>query len=134
MRPGFGATALGAVGLAVVLISGACGGNSQPDAADLGPEAAEGLNVAQRYNCTGCHTGDGSGSVGPTWAGLAGSEVTLDDGSVVTADDDYLRRSIEDPSAQVPDGYRSIMPTQDLTPEEIAALVLYIRELGDSPS
>ena len=46
-----------------------------------------------------CHKVEGAG-IGPTWVGLYGSTVTLDDGTTVVVDDAYLHRSIEDPSAQ----------------------------------
>ncbi|MGA0766576.1 MAG: c-type cytochrome, partial [Ilumatobacteraceae bacterium] len=40
--------------------------------------------------CASCHGEDGNGRVGPKWIGLADSQVTLNDGTVVTADDAYL--------------------------------------------
>ncbi|MGI9578683.1 MAG: c-type cytochrome [Microthrixaceae bacterium] len=124
------------VRLAVVVVVGSvvlasCGGGGEPPAADLSAEAARGLEVAKRFNCTGCHTSDGSGSVGPTWKGLYGSDVELADGEKVTADDEYMRSSIEDPSAQVVKGFRSTMPEQDLTASQLDDVIAYIRELGD---
>lgn len=117
---------------AAALILAGCG-DSEPNAAvDLDPAAAEGLRVAEQRNCTGCHTSDGAGSVGPTWAGLYESEVTLEDGSTVVADDDYLRRAIEDPGAQIVEGFPSSMPTQDLTGAEIDSVIDYIRDLSDA--
>ena len=114
---------------AATLLTGACGGPG-PEATDLSPQAAEGLEVARRYNCTGCHSTDGSDSVGPTWAGLYGSEVELVGGATVVADDPYLRRSIVDPTAEVVEGFRSTMPTQDLDDEQVEAAIAYIRELA----
>ena len=46
-----------------------------------------------------------TGGVGPKFVGLYGSQVTLDDGSTVVADDAYIRRSITDPDAQRVAGY-----------------------------
>lgn len=124
------ALSLAVLTLAALTFS-ACSGGSETSIEDLSPEAASGLEVAQRFNCTGCHTSDGTGSVGPTWKGLHGSDVDLDDGEVVEADDAYLRTAIEDPSAQVVKGFRSTMPEQDLTEAQVDDVITYIRELGD---
>ncbi len=122
---------LGIFAVALLLVLSACTSDTSADTTDLSPEQAEGLALAQRFNCTGCHTSDGSKSVGPTWKGLYGSEVTLDDGSVVTADDAYLRRAIEDPGAQVAEGFRAMMPKQDLTGDDMTAVIVYIKSLAN---
>ena len=63
--------------------------------------------------------------------GLYGSEVRLDDGSSVLADNDYLYESIADPGARVVDGYVDIMPRYENFDESmIFDLVAYIRSLG----
>jgi cytochrome c oxidase subunit 2 len=70
--------------------------------------------------------------VGPTFKGLYGRTVELEDGSTVVADEEYIRRSIEDPSAQVVQGYPDAMPSHDLSDDEVDALILFLREeLGD---
>jgi cytochrome c2 len=82
------------------------------------------------YGCVGCHTGEDS-PVAPTLVGLYGSEVRLDDGSSVLADNDYLYESIADPGARVVDGYVDIMPRYENFDESmIFDLVAYIRSLG----
>ena len=116
---------------AVVLLLSACSTEGAPEAGDLPPQAAEGLAVARRFNCTGCHTSDGGDSLGPTWRRLAGSERELVTGEVVVADQDYLRRAIQEPGAEVVAGFRSTMPTQDLTGDDIDAVIAYIEALGD---
>lgn len=93
--------------------------------ADLSPEAALGLEIAQGNGCLACHD---AGRVGPAWNGLVDSEVLLEDGSIVVADDVYLRRSISDPRADIVAGYSVSMPENDLTDEEIEAVVAFIRE------
>lgn len=94
---------------------------------------AGGQQIATRSGCTACHSIDGSELVGPTWQGLAGHEVTLADGSTVTADDAYLEESIVSPNAKVVEGFEpGIMPPDfgtRLTPEEIQSLVAYIKTL-----
>jgi len=46
---------------------------------------------------------------GPPLRNIYGKDVLLLDGTTITRDDDYLRRSILDPSAQVVEGYRPTM-------------------------
>ena len=93
--------------------------------AQLSPEAALGLEIAQDNGCLACHD---AGRVGPDWSGLAGSEVGLEDGTTVIADDAYLRRSIRDPGADIVTGYTVTMPENDLTDDEIEAVIAFIRE------
>ncbi len=83
--------------------------------------------------CLSCHTIDGRPGVGPTWQGLYGSEVELEDGSKVTADDAYLIESIKDPNAKVVKGFPAgAMPPYGsiLTDANIADLVAYIKSLA----
>jgi mono/diheme cytochrome c family protein len=93
-------------------------------------DAAAGEAIAQAQ-CMTCHTIDGSTLVGPTWQGLYGHEVTLEDGSTVTADDEYIRESIVDPNAKIVEGFPAAMPTFDgvLSDEQITDLIAYIKTL-----
>ena len=81
--------------------------------------------------CAGCHGQDFGGAAGPGWTGLAGSEVELADGTTVVADDDYLTRAITDPGAEVAAGFSIEMPANNLTDDEVAAIVAYINTLAD---
>lgn len=95
---------------------------------------AEGRLVAESRACLSCHTIDGSKGVGPTWSGLYLSRVRLSDGRVVTADDQYLRRSIVTPSADTVDGFPAGVMERVITPgslsdREVQALVEYIKSL-----
>lgn len=95
-----------------------------------GPEA--GQVYVQKYGCMGCHSIDGSTRVGPTWLGLFGSEVELTDGSVVIADEEYLRRSILEPQSQVVAGFNPMTfnaQAVGMTQEEIDAIIEYIATL-----
>lgn len=110
-------------------ILAACGGS------DPVPEPAtalerDGLEVARASGCLSCHGAGGGGGVGPSWVGVAGSEVTLDDGTTVVADGAYLRLAITDPGAQKVAGYTIDMPQNTLTAEEVDAVVAYIEGLG----
>ncbi len=93
--------------------------------AALSPEAARGFQIAQGNGCLACHE---AGRVGPAWSGLADSEVVLEDGSTVVADEAYLRRSIRDPGADIVAGYTVTMPQNALTDDEIDAVIAFIRE------
>ena len=93
---------------------------------------AQGQDLYETQGCTGCHSQDGTRQAGPTFRGLFGSQVTLDDGTTVTADEDYLHASIVDPGGQVVEGFNNIMPgtyAQELTEEQIQALIAFIKSL-----
>jgi len=90
---------------------------------------AKGQSLAQSKGCTACHSVDGSPGVGPSWKGLYGKQETLADGSVVAANEEYLKKSIRDPSAQVVKGYPPIMPKMEFSDEEIAAFLAYIESM-----
>jgi len=80
--------------------------------------------------CVTCHLPDGTGR-GPSLVGLYGSQVTLDTGAEVTADESYLRESILMSQAKTVQGYERIMPTfQGLINEDgVAALIEYIKSM-----
>lgn len=91
-------------------------------------EAAAGQAIYDAQ-CVACHTTDGAASIGPTWQGLIGSEVALDDGSTVTADEEYIIESVRQPAAKVHEGYQPIMPAFDLSDEEMASLIAFMQTL-----
>jgi cytochrome c oxidase subunit 2 len=103
------------------------------DASGDGALAAEGARVAVRRACVACHTVDGQPHVGPTWSRLYGSDVTLQDGRHVIADEAYLTRSMMDPNAEIVSGFKPVMPSYLglLTQPETAAVVEYIKTLRD---
>ena len=115
--------------VALVAILGACTSSSSSAPIDLSPEAAAGREISINAGCASCHGADGNGNVGPKWIGLADSQVTLSDGTVVTADDDYLYTSIKEPGAMKRRGAVGIMPSNKLTDQEIASIIAYIRAL-----
>ncbi|GBD39960.1 Cytochrome c oxidase subunit 2 [bacterium HR37] len=90
-----------------------------------------GEQLYQQRGCNACHTIDGTPSVGPSWKGLFGHEVTLQDGTKVTADENYIRESILEPQAKLVKGYQPVMPSFKgiLTDEEISAIIAYIKTL-----
>ena len=122
--------ALVLVAAAVVAACGGSGGGATSSTVKLTGAAAAGQQEVQNLGCTTCHTVDGSDGVGPTWKGLAGSKVQLEDGRTGTADAAYLRRAVVDPGAQIVDGFRPIMPERDLTDEQVDSIVAYLQALG----
>ncbi len=90
-----------------------------------------GAQLYRQQACFGCHSLDGTEPVGPTFAGLYGKTETLEDGSTVAVDDDYLRESIVDPGAKIVQGYANVpMPAAytGLSDRELSALIAFIRE------
>lgn len=92
-------------------------------------ESATPSPLAVDLGCSSCHSVDGARSEGPTWAGLWGSEVTLTDGTTVTADDAYIRESILEPQAKVHEGFGNSMPAVEVTDAQVDQLVAYIKSL-----
>ncbi|MBV9784513.1 MAG: cytochrome c oxidase subunit II [Acidisphaera sp.] len=117
--------------------------------------AAQGQALFIHFGCSGCHGGNGAGSYGgpggsppgstgqapapsystvraPPLVGLYGSPVPLSDGSVVIADDRYIRDSILDPGAQIVASYQNVMPSfaGQISEEDLVKLIAYIKSLG----
>ncbi len=92
-----------------------------------------GQQLATEYGCAVCHSIDGSKKIGPTWKGLYQSQVTLSDGTKVSADETYLTNSITQPDLQIVAGFTSgVMPStfkQTLSDTQIKALVAFIESL-----
>jgi cytochrome c oxidase subunit 2 len=99
-------------------------------AAPLDPAAQRGQEIARTQGCAGCHGANFDGGAGPSWIGLAGSQVMLADGTSVVADDAYLIRSIAEPNAQIVADYALQMPANSLTEAEIADVVAFIKTLS----
>ena len=95
-----------------------------------------GHTLFDRLGCAGCHGGNAQGQDAavraPPLAGLYGKPVPLADGSIVTADDQYIHDSIVLPNKQVAAGYKPIMPPfgNVLDEDQVAQLEAYIRSLG----
>jgi mono/diheme cytochrome c family protein len=123
--------ALASLVTAAVIVAAACGSGSSDSLSEAG---ARGRRVSTSNGCASCHGPDGQGGVGPKWVGLAGSEVTLESGEKVVADDAYLERAIKDPGAQLVAGYSIQMPTNGLTDAEVADVIAYIHDLSPTGS
>ncbi|WP_263786137.1 cytochrome c oxidase subunit II [Salinibacter grassmerensis] len=95
------------------------------------PKLGEKLYTQQ--GCQGCHSLDGSEMVGPSWKGLYGKkDHQMADGSMVTADANYLRESILQSGAKVVEGYQNVMPSYaNLSERELSGLVEFIKTKSD---
>lgn len=96
-----------------------------------GSLASTGENLFSELACNTCHRPDSTGR-GPMLSNVFGHPVQLHDGTVVTADENYLRESILTPGAQITAGYQPVMPAfQGLVSEEqLLALIEYIKSLS----
>jgi len=64
---------------------------------------------------------------------LFGNDRPLEDGSVVTADEDYIYESITEPSAKVAEGYPNVMQPYDyLSESELQSLIEFIKAQSDN--
>ena len=101
---------------------------TQTNSGDGGdPLAKQGKLLAQAKGCVACHSVDGNAGVGPTWKDLYGKTETMADGSTALVDEAYLKAFIRNPAARVVKGYAPIMPKIDLTDQELAELIAYIK-------
>jgi cytochrome c oxidase subunit II len=112
----------------VSLLAAGCGSKKEQGL------AAEGRQIAKARGCASCHTTDGSNGTGPTWKGLYGSTVLLDDDRTVTANEAYLRESMLQPTAKTVKGFqKGLMETtirpNSLSEKEVKALIAYIKTL-----
>ena len=109
------------------------GGQPSEGAATPVPSGGDPVRGEEVYNsqgCVGCHTTDGSARLGPSWKGIYGSQEELEDGSFVTVDDDYIRRSILEPGAQIVKGYTDIsMTLLDPTEDDIDDIIAFMKSL-----
>jgi cytochrome c oxidase subunit II len=95
---------------------------------------ASGADLFQSLACVTCHRPGETGRIarGPALEGVYGSQVKLADGHTVTADDNYLRESILNPTAKVVAGWDPVMPTfqGQVSEEQLSQLLAYVRSLG----
>ena len=89
-----------------------------------------GKDNAQSLGCIACHSLDGSVGVGPSWKGIAGTTRKLNNGEKILADHSYLEDSITQPNDKVLAGYPPIMPSYDLTHQELDEIVEFIESLN----
>ncbi|HEX3282334.1 MAG TPA: cytochrome c oxidase subunit II [Pyrinomonadaceae bacterium] len=93
--------------------------------------AVAGQQLYQSLGCVTCHGAGGEGGRGPALVGLFGRKVDLTNGQSLTADESYVRESIENPQAKIVTGFGPIMPTfqGQVTPEQLIQLMSFIKSL-----
>lgn len=100
-----------------------------------GSLAREGAALFRQFGCSGCHVGQGTVRA-PPLDGLYGRPVPLQDGTIVIADERYIRDSILFPKSQVAAGYEPLMPSfaGRVTEDELIRLVAYVKSLAHEAS
>ena len=94
-----------------------------------------GLAILQANACNTCHSLDGSRLVGPSYRGLWGKEETvITDGKkrTIIVDEDYIRRAIWEPNADIVDGYnKGLMQSykDQITAAEIDSIIVFLKGL-----
>ena len=99
----------------------------KPVAADIGKA------LLQKHGCLGCHSLDGTPSVGPTFQGISGRQVnvvTNGESRTMTTDRDYLEKSILEPNADIVEGFPPAMPPYAgrIPAEDMTGILDYLME------
>lgn len=94
--------------------------------------AAAGQQMFESLGCASCHGANGEGGRGPALLGLFGSNVTLNGGQTVKADEAYLRESILNPQTKIVNGFSPIMPSfqGQANEEQLLQVVAYLKSLS----
>ncbi len=106
------------------------------DRAEQPPDlASAGEQLFDEQGCANCHAEEATIEA-PDLAGLYDSEVRLESGETVVADENYLRTSILQPQEQIVAGYEPLMPSfqGQLSEGEVIELIEYIKSLSDQES
>lgn len=96
---------------------------------------ANGQRIMKNIGCFACHSVDGSKLVGPSFKGLYGHTATVITGGKereVTVDDEYIKKSIYDPNADVVKGFNKglmLSYTGQLSDDDIAQITEYLKTL-----
>lgn len=97
--------------------------------------AKQGERIFTELACNTCH-GVKDTDHGPSLFGIVGAQRALATGGTVTADEDYIRRSIIAPYDAILKNYKNTMPIyvykDQVTEEQIRALLEYIKTLGNA--
>jgi len=94
-----------------------------------------GLQVLQANGCTACHSLNGTRLVGPSFKGLFGNkrDIILPDGSkkTITADDEYIKRSLYEPNAEVVESYPKVMISykESINDEQLKQIIAYLESV-----
>jgi cytochrome c oxidase subunit II len=97
-----------------------------------GPLDKLGEQLYTERGCKGCHSIDGTlvPNGGPSFKGIWGKTESLADGSTVVIDENYVRESVNVPSAKVVKGFpNGVMPTFQgtLNEQQLAGIIEFIK-------
>lgn len=101
--------------------------------AEIDSPGATGKRIMQNIGCFACHTIDGTKLVGPSFKGIWGAEHTVVTGKEtrkIIVDEEYIKKSIYDPNADVVEGYmKGLMVTYEgqLSDEDIGSIIEYLK-------
>ncbi len=96
---------------------------------------AEGKRLMEKNGCVVCHSSDGTKIVGPTYKGVYGHKVmvvTNGKEREILADDEYIKRSIYEPDADVVKGYNKGMMVSyktQLNDADVANIIEYLKSI-----
>lgn len=102
-------------------------------AAIMDTPGATGKKIMQNIGCFACHTVDGTKLVGPSFKGIWGEEqtvVTENETRKVKVDEEYIKRSIYDPNADVVEGFmKGLMVSYQgqLSEDDIKSIIEYLK-------
>jgi cytochrome c oxidase subunit II len=102
---------------------------------DIPADEPPGLTLIKRNGCVACHSLDGIKIVGPSFKGIYGHEVevvTNGQDRTITVDDEYIKRSIQEPNADVVKGFNPglmISYKEQVSEEDIKKIIEYINGL-----
>jgi cytochrome c oxidase subunit 2 len=97
----------------------------------------QGLTLMKFQGCMACHSLDGSKIVGPTYLNLFGKqEVVNRNGAetTITVDEEYIKRSIFDPNADIVKGYpKGLMQSYKgkISDADISKIIEYLKSLNE---
>ena len=99
--------------------------------------ADQGFQILSQNGCNACHSSDGTKLVGPSYLGGWGGTRTVVTGREereVPIDEEYIKRSIYDPNADVVKGYnRGLMLSYEgmVSEEEVLLIIEYLKALNE---
>ncbi len=114
------------------MISG-CGSTKASDIHGTRSPIDAGEILYKTRSCAGCHSVEKDKIItGPSWRDMFGSQVPLEGGATVTADEEYVRESILAPAAKIHRGFPNVMPSQQgmLREQDINAIIAYMKSIS----
>jgi len=112
--------------IAVYFIAVGCNKKVQDEG--LSQIKSKGYDLYIKHACNTCHSLDGARMNGPTFKNLYQKRVYFYNDSSIVVDEEYLINSIINPGKEIVKGYPNLMPSYNLTKDEIDALIDFIKK------